>query len=459
MKKLTGCLVAIGLAGASYAAGFGIYEASSRGNAVGGTLIADTFETDATANYYNPANIAFATNIQLAVGATLINPYCDVKVDGRTQDRMNPGWFAVPTFFLTVPLPMDFVFGLGGYTEFGLGTRYGTSWDLAGDTQKTTMRQFTLNPNLAYKVTDRWAVSGGLRFSWIQFNNHKSPYNGDTLYHDVNTDTAHGTLSAPNAYHLNSRLKGEDWGVGWNAGTTFKATDDLSFGLVYRSQIKHKIKGDYDMYGNVSGDLDGDLTTPMGTFKASQLAGMGMLDPTALHVHQYQREHGSASAKLRLPRSIAAGVNWRATEKWRIGGSVTWTEWSSVKNIDFKLPYGHSFRQKLHWNDVWRFGIGTEYDILDWLTIRGGYVYDMDPSSKHYGTSMIPSGDRHIIGSGLGLKITENLSLDIGYSFIRMNNDDRFIKVTTREGQEKTSKFATHNGFSHLVSATVKYSF
>ena len=457
MKKLVFAAVAAVSLGAAQGAGFGIYEASARGNAVGGALVGDAFEVDATANYYNPANIAFATNIQLAVGATFINPYCDVKVDGQTQDRMNPGWFTVPSFYFTVPLPMDFAFGFGTYTEFGLGTRYGSNWTLAGDTQKTTMRQVTLNPNLAYKITDRWSVSGGLRFSWIQFINHKSPYHRDTLYQDVDqlvsaNVRAQGTVSAPDAYHLNSRLKGDDWGVGWNAATSFKATEDLSFGLVYRSQIKHKIKGNYDMYGNVDGDASGTLNLVAGGNTISQM-------PFAQHIHLSQYEHGSASAKLRLPRSITAGVNWRATEKWRIGGTVTWTEWSSVKNIDFKLPYGHSFRQPLHWNDVWRFGIGNEYDVLDWLTLRCGYIYDMDPSSKHNGTTMIPSGDRHIIGTGLGFKLAENLYLDLGYSFIRMNNDDRFIKVKTREGETKHYKFATHNGFSHLVSATIRYSF
>ena len=451
MKKLLICaLGALALTGAN-AAGFGIYEASARGNAVGGTLIGTT--GDATANYYNPANISESTNVQVAAGVTFINPYCDVKVNGHTQERMNPGWFTIPTFYVTIPLPWDFTFGWGNYTEYGLGTRYGTHWKLAGDTQKTTMRQMTLNPNLSYKITDRWSVAGGLRASWIQFANHKSPYFGDDYYYD----TGYGTLSASDAYHLNSKLKGDDWGMGWLAATSYKVTDDLSFGLVYRSQIKHKIKGNFDLNGDASGTLGGTLAVPTPYGTTMNVPAATVLGDK-VNFSQKIHEHKSASAKLRLPRSITAGANWSATEKWRLGAAVTWTEWSSVKVIDFNIP-GHSYRQRLNWNDVWRFGFGTEYDILDWLTVRGGYSYDMDPSSKHNGTTMIPSGDRHIIGTGLGFKITENLHLDFGYSFIRMNNDDRFIKVKDAQGREKTYKFATHNGFSHLVSATIRYSF
>ncbi len=423
MKRLMmAAAVAASTVSMSYGAGFGIYEASARGNAVGGALVADTFQTDATANYYNPALNAFTTNIQTAVGITFINPYCDVDVDHKSQPRMNSGWFSVPVFYLTVPLPYDFAFGWGNYTEYGLGTTYGHHWDLARDTQKTTMRQITLNPNISYKIMDRWSVSAGLRASWIEFYNRKKPFRGDTLHY--------GPYSVPDAYHLSSRLHGDDWAMGWTAATAFKVTEDITVGLVYRSKIKHDIKDNFD--------LAGDVNTPLGSM--------------------HQREHTTAGAKLDLPQSVVAGVNWKVTEKYRVGASVTWTEWSSVKNINFRIP-GRGYTQDLHWNDVWRYGIGMEYDVLDWLTARCGYVYDMDPSAKNHGTTMIPAGDRHIIGTGLGFKLMEDLYLDLGYSFIRMNNDDRYVKVKDPDGVEHRYKFSTRNGSSHLVSATIRYTF
>ena len=409
MKKL---LILAAIAAATmfaHGAGFGIYEASARGNAMGGAVVGDTH--DATAAYHNPANLAFATNVMVSTGVTFINPYCDVEVNHRSQNRMNPGWFTVPTFYATIPLPFDFAFGWGNYTEYGLGTKYGSRWRLAGDTQKTTMEQVTLNPNLAYKITDWWSVSAGIRGSYIRFLNHKKPY-----------------YEPGGIFDLNSKLKGDDWDMGWNAATTFKPTDDLSIGLVYRSQIRHKIKGYFDLDGLVAGVLP-------------------------------QHDHTYASAKLRLPESLTLGVNYNVTPRYRVGSAITYTRWSRLDKIAFKIGHNRSYTQTFDWQDTVRVGFGMESDFLDWLSGRIGYIFDEDPTSKHHQSTMLPAGDRHIIGTGLGFKITENLTLDLGYNFIRMNNEHYFVTYDTAPGVKAEKRMSCRNGFSHLVSATLSYSF
>ena len=433
MKKL---LILAAIAAATMfaqGAGFGIYEASARGNAMGGAVVGDTH--DATAAYHNPANLAFATNVMVSAGVTFINPYCDVEVNHRSQDRMNPGWFTVPTFYAMIPLPFDFAFGWGNYTEYGLGTKYGSRWDLAADTRKTTMEQVTLNPNLAYKITDWWSVSAGIRGSYIRFLNHKKPFYGETF--NVAIPVPPGSI--PAEADLNSRLKGDDWDMGWNAAMTFKPTDDLSIGLVYRSMIRHKIKGNFDLNGTVA-------TAPGGPL------------PGGIPLRQYH-EHTYASAKLRLPESLTLGVNYNVTPRYRVGSAITYTRWSSLDKIDFKIGGGHGYTQKFDWQDTVRVGFGMEYDFLDWLSGRIGYTFDEDPTSKHHQSTMLPAGDRHIIGMGLGFKITENLTLDLGYNFIRMNNEHYFVTYDTAPGVKAEKRMSCRNGFSHLVSATLSYSF
>ena len=416
-------------AGTVFGAGFGIYEASARGNAMGGGLIGST--GDASANYYNPANLTEVTNISVIAGVSLINPFCDVHVSGQRQNKMNPGWFPPPHFYISAPITEDLFVGFGSYCEFGLGTKYGDDWALKYDTTETTIEQFTFNPNIAYKITEDWSIAVGARMSYITFENYKTPLDG----YASSINPAFAPLdSVLGRQFIRTHLKGDDFACGYVLATQYKVTDELRLGAVYRSRLNHKLKGDFETSGSVHPQVTGAT------------GGKVAVPPS-----------GDASAKLDLPSSVVLGANYDFTDNFRGGVAVTWTEWSSVHHIDFCLPPPSSRRQTLNWHDVWRFGVGFEYDFTDSIFGRMGYTYDMDPSSDAYGTTMLPPGDRHIVGFGIGYEIFENLRLDLGYNFIIMESSDRMIHDET--GLRPTQKFSCDNSYSHIASFSISYSF
>ena len=422
MKKLlvaTLCATAISSA---FAAGFGLYESSARGIGMGNGLVGST--KDASANYYNPANLTECTNVQVMVGMTLINPFCDVKVDGQRQAKMNPGWFPPPHAYIAAPVFCDRVFfGFGTYCEYGLGTKYDSNWPLKADTTETTIEQFTFNPNLAFKITKDWSVAVGARMSYMTFENFKTPL--DALPSQINPGLA--PLDAYGRQTIRAHLKGDDFSCGYMLATQYKINDDFRIGLVYRSRINHTIEGDFNTSGYVN---------PMVT----QLTGGQVAVPPS----------GSAKAKVVLPASVTFGANYDFTKKFRGGASLTWTEWSTINHIDFNLPNPSSRTQMLNWHDAWRVGFGFEYDFTKNFCGRIGYSYDWDPSSVAHGTTMLPPGDRHIVGFGVGYKFLDNWRIDLGYNFIMMESKTRMI-----EGH----KFQCDNSYSHIASASVSYSF
>ena len=394
-KKSLVSMIATISAGAAFGAGFGLYEASARGNAMGGGIVGST--GDASANYYNPANLTECTNITFTVGMSLINPFCDVKVDGRVQQKMDAGWFPPPHAYAAAPVTEDLVFGFGSYCEYGLGTKYDNNWMLKHDTTETTIEQFTFNPNLAYKITEDWSVAFGARMSYITFENYKTM-----------------TIPVPQigAFPGRVHLEGDDFNCGYMLATQYKVTDDLDIGLVYRSRINQRIEGDFDL-NSIPKNLSGD-----------------------------------ASAKLVLPASVTMGANYDFTERFRGGAALTWTEWSTINHIDFRIPIPRT--QELNWHDAWRVGFGFEYDFTDAFCGRIGYTYDWDPSAEAHGTTMLPPGDRHIIGFGIGYKILEDLRIDLGYNFIMMESESRMVEGV---------KFQCDNSYSHIASASLTYSF
>ena len=410
--KMKNVKLAVALAAAvtfnANGAGFGLYEASARGLGMGNGLVGST--KDASANYYNPANLTELTNASVMVGMTVINPFCDVVVDGVSQAKMNAGWFPPPHAYVAVPVLKDLVLGLGTYCEYGLGTKYDNGWKLRGDTTETTIQQFTINPNIAYKITDNWSVAFGARMSYLTFENFKSP-----------------SFGVGPGFYGRAHLEGDDFNCGYLLSTQYKVNDDLSLGLVYRSRINHRVTGDFDM-----------------SFPA--LLG---LPPVS----------GDAEAKLVLPASITMGANYDFTRKFRGGASLTWTEWSSVNHIDFRLPV-NSYTQELNWHDAWRLGFGFEYDLTDAFTGRIGYTFDWDPSADAHGTTMLPPGDRHIIGFGVSYKFLEDWCIDLGYSFILMESETRVVGVKNYvTGQHEPHRFQCDNSYSHLASVSLSYTF
>ena len=173
--------------------------------------------------------------------------------------------------------------------------------------------------------------------------------------------------------------------------------------------------------------------------------------------------NGSASAKLVLPSSFTMGANYDFTKKFRGGVSLTWTEWSTIDHIDFRLPktiqgVDKSYAEELNWRNAWRTGFGFEYDFTDSFAGRIGYTYDMDPANKNKGTTMLPSGDRHIIGFGASYKFLDDWRIDLGYSFIIMESETRMVHAENGP-IGKNYRFQCDNSYSHLISASVAYTF
>jgi long-chain fatty acid transport protein len=78
------CMLVLG-AGPAFGAGYGIYEWSARGNALGGTLVGRA--DDASTVAYNPAGMTQLNGTQVMAGLSGINPQVDVvtKNGGKTE--------------------------------------------------------------------------------------------------------------------------------------------------------------------------------------------------------------------------------------------------------------------------------------------------------------------------------------------------------------------------------------
>ena len=399
------------------ASGFGLYEASAKTYALGGAVLGKA--VDASANFHNPATLTDLTNTTISVGFMTEHPRGRMKTDktdGRTS-AMDAGVFVLPSFQMAVPLPWDFTFGLGMMPEYGLGSEYCGDWDLSFNSVDTTVTSFTVNPNIAYKITDDWSIGGGMRFLFFDFEQHSYP---------VVTGAGH---------RFKNRLKGDNEmkDFGYQIGTKYDITDTFSVGLVYKSMTRVQVEG---------------------TSRNSSLAASG--DPYyETLAYAAAQKSGDAKTTLDLPQSITAGFNWDITPTWHLGGMVSWTEWSSIGTLNFHLP-GQNKPIKLEWEDTWRFGIAPSWDFAEDWTLLGSYVFETDCCGDQDST-MLPPSERHMVSLGLDWQISDNWSACLTYGLILMDGKDS--DCTEVNVSKETYHYSAHRALSHAAGFTLTYKF
>ena len=466
-RKLGVSLGLLGVAAASYGSGFGLYQPSAVSHAMGGALVGKAM--DASANFNNPATLTDLTNLQFTVGFVTEHPRGRVEAGPAfgpyRKYSMDPGPFMLPHLQVAVPLPADFTFGLGMEPEFGLGTQYDDMWPLNFSATETTIQSFTINPNIAYKITKDWSVGVGLRWTYFQFEQYgvpQVPQNGVEL----------GRFS--------NRLRGDNHAgdLGWQVGTKYDVTDTFSVGAVYKSWIDVSVDGKtsngvrYMNDAAVGGLAQAvayqgvyDELKSRGYPEAMIPAIMGGMDmePYVSKADQTIRSTvnsaalsrtGSASADITLPQSVAVGCNWDVLPTWHLGSMLSWTQWSDFDNLHFDLQGGNK-DTRLDWRDTWRWSLGSCWDFAEDWKWMASYTYDMDSTSSSQASVMLPPADRHILATGISWNCWAGLELTVSYACIFMDGGD----MDFSDALGARWHLETCWGYCHAAGVSVTYRF
>ena len=349
------------------AAGFQVNEHSAAGLGrafAGEAAIAD----DASVIARNAAGMSLLGSQMFTSAVSYIKPEVDVKLDGQGTARNVADEAVVPTFYYVRPVDERWTVGIGGFSNFGLATHYGSASGITPAADETELTTYNLNPSVAYRVNDDLSVGFGVNFV----------YADATL---TSTSTAIPNVM-PGGLTL-SKLTGDDWGYGWNAGVLWQATDATRVGLSYRSEVKLTLEG------KVSSD-----------------------------VHQNWNTGGSVD--LNLPSIAELSVHHQLNDKLAIHASAVHTGWSSFDELATDLDNGQAFPTvKEEWKESWRYAVGMTYQYNDQWTWRTGIAKDNSPVRNEHRTFRIPDADRIWVSVGGSYKIDKAQSVDFGYAYLQ----------------------------------------
>jgi len=417
-KILTFALVLFLFTSNIFASGFQINEQGARAMAMGGAFAG--LANDASAIYFNPAGITQLTGTHLLGGATLISPSSSFRGPSPSieESKLEKKIFNPIHFSITSQVSEKLHLGFSVGNNYGLGTKWDKNWVGRFMAVETEIRTFFMTGVASYKVSDVFSLGFGYVFAYgdvlIGKKANLSPFNAEAYL----------------------ELNGTGSGSGFTGGILFTPTNSIQIGLSYRSRVRI--------------DFNGDATP---SEVPSQYNGL--------------LPNGEIDAALTTPANITLGVAIKPLKNLTFVADYQYVGWDSYDKLDVKFA-DYTFRDGSksttsvrEFENTFIVRAGVEYGVNESLDLRAGILYDKNPIKDERLDPTLPDADRLGFNGGFGYNLSENITFDLAYMFLRF--DERTITNSHESYSGLASSIAPMNGVynstAHLLSVTLSYKF
>ncbi|WP_445776317.1 outer membrane protein transport protein [Shewanella sp.] len=392
------------------AAGFQLAESSATGLGrafAGEAAIADNASTQAR----NPAMLAYLEGRQLSAGGVYVMPNVDVLgdvsitspllgsdaivVDADAIDVADDA--LIPNFYYSNQLNDKWTWGLAVNANYGLATETSPSSAAAIFGSHTAITTVEFNPNIAYRIDDEFTVGAGLRIVYGEGEiSATTPAWIAAIKANPSVPESISARLPASGTELKS-MEGDDIGYGWKAGASWQINANNRIGLAYHSGV------DLELDGSAAGVV----------YNGGQDVKIDGYLP------------------IELPAIAELASYHQLTENWAVHASVNWTQWSTFDRLVAYFPgeikptgdLESDVVKEENFKDNWRYSIGTTYHLDEQWSLRAGVALDNTAVDDEHRTTTIPDSDRLWFSMGAGYQVSDNLSVDLGVTYIRMHGD------------------------------------
>jgi long-chain fatty acid transport protein len=434
MKKLFLLCFTLSLTpGIVLASGFGVFTQGASGLGQANAVVAHS--NGPSSLYFNPALLNDVPGRQIEVGTTLISADREINLDSGGHENGKSDVNFPSTFYYTQQINDRVTAGLGVFFPFGLSNEWDNDYEGRYIGTSGDVLTVNFNPVVSFKVNDKLSLAAGIDVLYIDAT-LKSKVNQSAAYLIAQSQGAPlPPLTAPLG-DISQKFTADDWGLGYNLGALFKATDRISIGATYRSHIDVDPDGDVE-FSNVSPFL----TT---------------LFPD-----------GNGDASLRLPAQATAGLAVQVTEPLIIEVGARWEDWDSFDELEvnFDNPvFGQTSNiSPRNWHSTWTYNIGGKYRLNDTVALNVGYLYGESAVPGDTFEPIIPDTDAHLFTIGTDLTYG---SWTVSGAFGLEHHEDRDKNNSVGDplgslisGQSVGTANGTYQTDIYLVALSVGYKF
>lgn len=369
MKKIC-TLTAAAIVASSMAFG-GSFQLNLQGirqTAMGGTGVA--WPWDASTIFFNPGGLARLPGIQAYGSVNFVTPnvkYVQTPTGGysySTESHTSTP-FAV---YVGGPVMKDskLAVGVGVYTPFGSRLDWGNNWAGRFIVENISLQSIFFQPTASYAINDYVSVGAGFIYAIGTVDISKG----------VPLQDLDGNIGQAN-------LKGNASGYGYNLGVQIKATNDLQFGVSYRSKVNMDVN-------------DGDATFKVPSSVASNFPNT------------------SFATKLPLPSMLTVGAGYKVCEKFMLQADVVFAGWKTYDSLSFDFAENKAV-QDTHdprsYKNTVAFRLGAHYAISNQFAVMGGAAYDPTPTQDNLLSPDAVDATRYTLSCGATFQPLPKLSI------------------------------------------------
>lgn len=363
---------------------------------------------DAATVFFNPGAVSFLkeNEVSAAMTPTFSNILFEengTNAIGRTNSPMGTPFSFYANF--KAKEGSKLAFGIGVYTPFGSTVQWEDGWLGRFTMMRLQLKAIFIQPTIAYKITEKVGVGAGFVYSSGSVNLQK---NIPVVDSEGNEGMA--------------ELSGKASGFGFNAGVYFEATEKLSLGLTYRSQVNMAVN-----------DGTATFTVP------------SSLDPNF--------PDGSFSSSLPLPQVITLGIAYKLNEKLSLALDINGVGWSAYDTLGFDYEQNtaslEDTRSARMYKNTLAFRLGGQYKLNDLVTARLGLAYGMTPVQDGYVTPETPDANRINYTGGVSFKLGEHFNVDASILYTHLERTDTNLE-TNLSGRFTTNVVAPGLSISYL---------
>jgi long-chain fatty acid transport protein len=318
--------------------GFKDAFATARGNAFVATA------DNPSAIYYNPAGLTQLRDQQISVTAYVVGLESDYRssVTGRTASMNRKDQLVPQVYYAWAPPGKAWALGVGIYAPFGLSTDWPVDSGFRTFATKNEETYTTLNPVVAWRVSETVSLGGGLTFNRLK------------------VDLRRGIgLMAGDEFRFNA----SDNAIGFNLGLRWQPVEQHAFGISYQH--------------HTSFDLSGTADTA----------------PFILGEH--------ASATFAFPEVLIVGYSYRPTPQWNLECNIDWTNWTRLNTVVIAKPSG-PVTVPFNWRSGFFYELGATRYLNGGWQVSAGYAYIENSVPDATWTPAVPDATRHFWSAGVG---------------------------------------------------------